>query len=94
MRWVLEAPRRTRASDHDYTLELGGAHGLDAALRDAAADVLIAPLFGPSKTHGAASRSQHKEPRKVSMRRWPCGARPRRQLLLGLQPRAQYTTQG
>ncbi|MCO5066709.1 MAG: amidase family protein [Rhizobiaceae bacterium] len=27
-------------------VELGGAHGIDAALRDAAADVLIAPFFG------------------------------------------------
>jgi hypothetical protein len=36
-------------------------------------------LIGPSKTQGATiSRSQRNAPRKVRVRQWPCGAKPRR----------------
>src|SRR3546814_1816223 len=41
------------------------------------------PLIGPSKTQGAVSRSQRRAPRKVMVRQWPCGAKPRTRLPLG-----------
>src|SRR6202167_1297064 len=46
------------------------------------------PLIGPSKTHGAVSRSQRKAPRKVRVRQRPCGAKPCNRLPFGPQPRS------
>lgn len=33
-------------------------------------------MIGPSKTLEAVSPSQHKAPRKVNVRQWPCGKAP------------------
>ena len=48
----------------------------------------IEAKYGAIKTQGATSRSQRRAPRKVSVRQWPCGAKPRRRPPRGPQPRS------